>query len=265
MPLWIIGTIGATLFGLVCGSFATVLVHRIPREIPLGLTSHRRSRCPRCNAVIPWYNNIPLLSYLLLKGRCPACKKKISRRYPLIELMTALLFGLTFAVQMHAVDRPVETAAQSAEMIKVLYFTLALIATTFIDLEFRIIPDRFSLGGWIIALGASVLWGTPDIFAALVGGLFGAGVFFALAWVYEKWKGIEGLGLGDVKMMGWLGSWIGFWGVPFVILFASISGLAVGLISMRKSKDGLKTAIPFGPFLAGGAYVAWVLMTLGLW
>ena len=137
--------------------------------------------------------------------------------------------------------------------------------TTFIDLEHRIIPDRFSFGGWILALGAAALWGVPDIYSSLAGGIFGAGSFWFMAWAYEKWKGVEGLGFGDVKMMGWLGSWIGFFGVPWIILVGSLSGLVVGLIAMRKSKDGMQTAIPFGPFLALGAYSAWIVWAMGWW
>ena len=252
------------LLGLVFGSFATVLCYRIPREIPLGLTSHARSRCTECQGIIPWYRNIPLFSYISLRGRCATCQAPISWKYPIIELTTAIFFVLTYAIHSHSAQ-VVEDFAYWAELVKLLYFTLSLVAIVFIDLEFRIIPDRFSIGNWIVALVAAALWQEPPLLYSLLGGAFGFGVFFLLAWVYEKYKGVEGLGFGDVKMMGWLGSWIGVFGVPFVILIASLSGLLVGLLTLRSSKQGLQTAIPFGPFLAAGAYLAWALQALGYW
>ncbi len=251
------------LLGAVMGSFATVLVHRIPREIPLGLFSHTRSACPSCGKTIPWFRNIPLVTYILQKGRCANCRKKIPIKYFLIELGTLLIFLVTYILF------DTQTGLQGfpywAELSKLLLFSMALVATVFIDLEFRIIPDRFSLGGWALALLASLAWGEPDIVSSLSGGLFGSGLFFLMAWGYEKFKGVEGLGMGDVKMMGWIGSWLGFFCVPFVVMVASISGLIAGLIAMRTSKQGLKTAIPFGPFIAFGAYVGWCLSILGFW
>jgi leader peptidase (prepilin peptidase)/N-methyltransferase len=253
------------IFGLIMGSFATVLCYRLPREIPLGLFSHMRSACISCKTTIPFYRNIPLLSFFLQKGKCANCHAKISRRYPIIEASMSLAFLLTYAIYSHAVLPMPSTLLYYAELAKVLYFTFALVVIVFIDLEFRIIPDRFSLGSWILALAAAFIWDQPPFWLAVAGGLMGFGIFYLLAWSYEKYKKVEGLGFGDVKMMGWLGTWVGFFGVPFVILLASLSGLAVGLIVMRASKKGLQTAIPFGPFLALGAYVAWILQTLGYW
>lgn len=252
------------LFGLCMGSLATVLCYRIPREIPLGLTSHRRSSCPHCGKTIPAYRNIPLLSYVLQKGKCAECHKAIDWRYPAIEMLTTVLFVVSYYVMVRSGQLPFETFAHWAEVAKVLYFTLSLVVVIFIDIEFRIIPDRFSLGNWGIALLASFLWSSPPIWMSLAGCLFGFGSFFVMAWTYEKWKGIEGLGLGDVKMMGWIGAWLGLYSVPFVILSASLTGLAVGILAMRRSKDGLQTAIPFGPFLAVGAYVAWILQSFDI-
>jgi len=143
-----------------------------------------------------------------------------------------------------------------------LFFTLALVVTTFIDVEFRIIPDRFSLGCWPVALLAAYLWQQPPFLDALLGGLLGFGLFLGISWFYEKWRKIEGLGMGDVKMMGWLGSWVGVLGVSRVIFLASALGLLVGIYFMIKSKKGLKTAIPFGPFLAVAAYIVWALQIL---
>ena len=251
------------LAGWILGSFNTMLCYRIPREIPLGLFSHQRSKCPECEQVIPWHNNIPIFSYLFLRGKCSQCGVRIPLRYFLIEVSTLFSFVLTYLVFANGNFMPQSRTDEIAELIKLLYFTFALVATVFIDLEFRIIPDRFSLGNCSIALAASALWGAPQFMLALLGGLVGSGMFFLMAYGYEKLKGVEGLGFGDVKMMGWLGTWLGLAGVPLTILIASVSGLAVGLIAMRKSRDGFQTAIPFGPFLALGAYLTWILQSRG--
>ncbi|MBS1982781.1 MAG: prepilin peptidase [Bdellovibrionales bacterium] len=262
LPVWL-GALYVFILGLCFGSFATVLCYRIPRDIPLGLFSHRRSACPGCGKIITPRHNIPLLSYILQRGRCAECGMNISGRYPLIEVTTAICFVATYLAFLQSNTLPVEGWAWWAELVKVLYFTLSLVAIVFIDIEFRIIPDRFSLGNWGVALAAAVLWGSPSWELAVLGSLFGFGSFYLLAWVYERFKGIEGLGFGDVKMMGWLGAWLGILATPYVILLASFTGLAVGIIAMRTSKDGLQTAIPFGPFLAAGAYAVWILQCLG--
>lgn len=260
--------IAVAILGWLLGSFNTMLCYRIPREIPLGLFSHQRSRCIHCDKVIPWHNNIPIFGYLMLRGRCSQCKEKIPLRYLLIEISTFVFFVVTYLVHANSPNHSVSQAEDWAELAKLLLFTLALISTVFIDIEFRIIPDRYSLGCWVLALGASALWGgsgsVPDFTLSLIGGLVGSGIFFAMAWGYEKLKGVEGLGFGDVKMMGWLGSWVGVAAVPFTILVGSITGLIAGVIAMRTSKEGFKTAIPFGPFLAVGGYLAWVMVALGL-
>jgi leader peptidase (prepilin peptidase)/N-methyltransferase len=260
MDVFVVGVLG-----LVFGSFASMMVYRIPREIPLGFLSHQRSFCPHCKKVIPFYLNLPLLGYVLSRAKCKSCKKKISIVYPLVEVLTVILFVTTYIVSLQSPLRPVDEVAFFAELLKNFAFNLALVTTVFIDIEFRIIPDRFSLGCWAVAILASLLWGVPSIVESLSGGALGFGIFFAMAWGYEKLKGIEGLGFGDVKMMGWLGSWIGIFGVPFVILVASLTGLMAGLVAMKTSREGLKTAIPFGPFLSLGAYVVWIMMNLGYW
>jgi leader peptidase (prepilin peptidase)/N-methyltransferase len=251
-----------SVLGLLLGSFNTMLCYRIPREIPLGLTSHQRSRCPHCTSVIHWYHNIPILGFLMLRGRCAHCHKKIPLQYFLIELSTLAFFILTYLIHENSVNRSISQVEDVAELGKLLLFTLALVSTVFIDIEFRIIPDRYSLGMWAVALLAAALWG-PNFLDSALGGVIGFGLFFLMSWSYEKLKGVEGLGFGDVKMMGWLGTWVGVVGVPFTILVASLTGLVVGLIAMRSSKEGFKTAIPFGPFLAFGGYLAWALLALG--
>lgn len=249
------------IFGLLWGSFCNVMIYRIPREIPLGLFKNQRSACPHCQTTIKWYHNVPLFSYLWLRGKCHSCGKPISWQYPLVEFLCMISFLAVYFVHRNYGGHfySSESWAYWADLIKNLYFFLSLIAVIFIDIEFRIIPDRFSLGNWLIALVASVALGSPHWIDALLGGLLGFGIFYLLAWFYERFRKMEGLGMGDVKMMGWLGAWLGFESVPIVVLGASLMGIAIGLIMMRKSKDGWQTALPFGPFLALSAGVAWFL------
>jgi leader peptidase (prepilin peptidase)/N-methyltransferase len=253
----------STVIGMVLGSFNTVVVYRIPRDIPLGLFSHQRSRCSSCNKVIPWWNNIPLVSYVVLRGKCSRCGASIPMKYFWVELSTTILVVATTWI--HGSTSSLTGFAFVLETLKLLFFALALVAIVFIDSEFRIIPDRFSLGTWIVAIAAAGLWTEQGFLDALLGGFFGFGMFYGLSWAYEKIKGVEGLGFGDVKMMGWLGTWVGVSAVPFVVLFASVLGLLVGVVVMQRSKAGMQTAIPFGPFLALGGWLAWMLRELGLW
>jgi leader peptidase (prepilin peptidase)/N-methyltransferase len=248
------------VWGLLLGSFGAACVYRIPREIPLFAKGHHRSRCPECGKNLLWYDNIPLLSFIFLKGRCRFCQKKISKVYPIIEFSMALGFWLTFKV--YTQTSVLEGWVWWAELVKVLYFTFSFVVVIFIDIEFRIIPDRFNFGGFFIALGAAIAWGEPSWGQSLAGAALGFGMFFSLAWFYEKYKGIEGLGFGDVKMMAWLGAWLGAVRVPEVILFASLAGVFAGLFMMFKSKQGFQTALPFGPFLAVAAYAVWILTRL---
>lgn len=254
----------AGVLGLCFGSFANVLIVRIPKDEPIGLWGGYRSHCPHCEAKIPFWRNIPVLSFILLRGRCADCRAPISWRYPIVELLTAALFALTAYVYAVGQSMPFDPTARWFELAKLLYFTFSLVVVVFIDIDERIIPDRFSLGNWVVALVASFIWGSPEFVLSIAGALFGFGSFYLLAKGYEKWKGVEGLGFGDVKMMGWLGAWLGVWGVPHVILFASVGGLIVGLLTMIRTRgkgDGLMTALPFGPFLALAAYVVWILQS----
>jgi leader peptidase (prepilin peptidase)/N-methyltransferase len=261
-PLEISLIVIASVLGLLLGSFGNAAIHRIPREIPLGLFSNVRSKCPKCSKQIRAWHNIPLLSYFLLKGKCADCREPISSRYPWVEFLSTALFasGAWLFVRTRGFSWGYDALGLELAFLAVqLYFLWSLLVTTFIDIDFRIIPDRFSLGNWAVALVALFVFGEPETWQGLLGGAFGFGMFFLLAWGYEKIKGIEGLGFGDVKMMGWLGTWLGLEWVPFIIFVASVSGLAVGLWQMRKSKEGFQSALPFGPFLALAALVAWWL------
>ena len=237
----------AGVFGLICGSFLNVCVYRIPRNKSLVWPP---SACPQCGARIKWYDNIPLISYLVLLGKCRHCKKPISWQYPVVELLTGLLTVLC-----------VWRFGLSAWMGVVLVAVYALIALSAIDLELMIIPDRFSLG--LIVWGLLFAWLNPNFSGvwwqkelyALLGaadGLFGVlAIALVGTWIFKK----EAMGGGDVKLMGGVGALIGWQGVITTIVFASFFGLVYALFLMVfKGKKGAD-AIPFGPFLSLGALI----------
>jgi len=230
--------------GLLIGSFVNVLVARLPHDVSI---IRPRSRCPECQAMIHWYDNIPVFSYIFLRGHCRHCGKTISVRYPIIELLTMLLFIAAY----------VRFGWSTLLIIRDWPFLAALVAITFIDLEHRIIPDVLSLGG--IALGLVTSFFMPSGFwvVAISGAALGFGSFFLLAWAYEKVTGRIGMGGGDIKLLGMLGAFLGPQGVIASILISSILGSLVGIgwALARREKDIMKISIPYGPFLViGGLY-----------
>jgi len=232
----------SAVLGLIVGSFLNVVIHRLPlgQEVVF-----RPSHCPRCQAAIPWYLNVPVLSYLALGGRCRFCRAAISPRYPLVEVLTAFSFWLAC----HAFGPGLHGAA-------VAVFLSLLIALAFIDLAHMILPDELTLGG--AALFLVYAFFHPEIAArdALLAG-FGAALFFAgLFYFYLKVRKIEGLGFGDVKMALLLGLFLGPRRITVAILLASLSGVLVGLFFILFRKKDLKLALPFGPFLALGGYLS---------
>lgn len=227
------------IFGACIGSFLNVCIYRIPVNLSI---VHPGSSCPRCRRLIPFYDNIPILSYALLMGKCRRCKAPIAIRYPLVELLgglSALACGLTFGLTLHG--------------LVVFAFVAALIVVTFIDLDHRIIPDSISLPGIpIFFLGTfavpGVTWQT-----SLLGILAGGGSLLAVAWVYRAMTGREGMGGGDIKLLAMIGAMVAWQGVLFTLFAASAIGTLVGIIAMLQSGKGMRLAIPFGPFLAMGA------------
>lgn len=237
-----IGTVWFSLFGLVVGSFLNVVIYRVPRGFALGLPS--RSACPSCGRRLAWLENVPVLSYLCLRGRCAGCGTPIGARYPLVEMMTAVLFfavyrhfGLTFTALYYCA------------------FAAALLAVTFIDLDFRIIPDRISIGGAALALLASFWVEDLGIVKSAMGAAIGAGFVFSLAWAYNKLTNREGMGLGDVKLLAFIGAALGPKGAIGTIILSSFVGSIVGLILIAVYRRDLRMAVPFGPFLAIGALI----------
>lgn len=204
----------------------------------------KRSHCRSCLKNLKWYHNIPLVSFVALRGKCAFCKQSISFQYPLIELITGLLFCLTFwffGLTWHWVFY---TA----------FFCLLLVITV-IDLYHMIIPDELSLGGLLLGFFSAFI--TKDIswWDSLLGAALGGGIFLFIAYAYEKLAKQEGLGGGDVKLLGMIGAWLGSKSILFVVIISSALGSVVGLSLMLFQKKKLKTAIPFGPFLALGAVI----------
>jgi len=245
--------IAVIIFGLIIGSFLNVVVVRLPQGKSL---VRPRSACPSCEKNIAWHDNIPVLSFLILRGRCRFCKTQISIRYPVIELLTALLF----------LAAKVRFGLSPLLIIRDWPFISILVAITFIDLEHRIIPDRLSLGG--LALGLLTAWLVPGfgLIKGLLGAAAGFGVFFVFAWLYEKLSKKSGLGGGDIKLLAMLGAFVGPVGIFFIILISSVLGSFVGITwALASGKKGvMSVSIPYGPFLVVGALYYYLIGDLWL-
>lgn len=239
------------LLGSCFGSFANVLIYRMPaNESILG-----RSRCKACKNLIPWYQNIPLISYFILRGKCKNCAASFSIRYPLVEFIMASLFALLIYQY--------DVTWTSLEYLILIF---GLVTVSFIDYDHMILPDEFTLGGLVIGLIGAALNPDRSFLEALLGVLFGGGILWLVAYIYFIFTSRDGLGGGDIKLLAWLGALLGWKAIPFIILISSILGSIVGLILSRKTEDGLKTMIPFGPFLALGALLyLYGLKSVGLW
>lgn len=227
------------LIGLCVGSFMNVCIYRIPggRSIVSPASS-----CPACKTPIRFYDNIPLLSYLLLRGKCRSCGMKISLRYPLVELLggaTALASYLKFG--------------WSPEAIVYFVFAATLEVVTFIDIDHRIIPDRITLPGIPVFFAAAVWLPGIGWLNAFLGILIGGGSLLLIAYIYSALTGKEGMGGGDIKLLGMIGALLGWPGVLFTIFVSSAVGTAAGVVMMLRSGKTMKMALPFGPFLAIGA------------
>lgn len=232
---------GMFAFGLCLGSFFNVIIHRLPRDESIVRPA---SRCPSCGRPVRARENIPIASFLLLRGRCAGCGTRISWRYPAVELLT----GAGFCLIAYA-DGP------GFPLLRDLVFFSLLVPIVFIDIDHRIIPDELSLGGLAAGMILSFLPG-GDWKSSLAGALLGGGVLYATAAVYQRITGIEGLGGGDIKLLAMVGAFLGWRGALFTMFVGSLLGVAGGLIAMRKGEDGLRTAIPYGPYLCAAALAA---------
>lgn len=232
----------AFIFGAAVGSFLNVVILRLPEEE--SSLAFPASHCPACKTSLSWYENIPILSYLFLRGKCSHCKVKISLQYPIVELSTGLLtlalyhkFGLTI------------------EGFGYFLFCAALVVIIWIDIYHQIIPDILSLPGIVIGFLFSFItpYVTPQ--SSILGILLGAGVLYAVAYLYFIIRKQEGMGMGDVKLLGMIGAFLGYQSLLFVIFFSSFTGTICGLFAMAKQGKGSATRIPFGPFLSIAAII----------
>jgi leader peptidase (prepilin peptidase)/N-methyltransferase len=253
------------IFGTIIGSFLNVCIYRLPREESI---VYPGSHCISCNEPISFYNNIPILSYLFLKGKCSKCNSKISLRYPLVEIITGLLFLAT-----------VWSFGLSIETFFYLIFISSLIAITFIDFKHMIIPNVITYPGIIVGILYNTLrtdWNYSlelignfnlamqnffsllsevPLLDSIFGVVLGGGLLLLVAYSYEVIKKRQGMGMGDVKLLAMIGAFFGWEGVLFVIFLASILGSVIGISIIIAKKGDLKYALPFGPFLSMAAVI----------
>ncbi|MCL2761126.1 MAG: prepilin peptidase [Desulfuromonadales bacterium] len=247
----------AFIFGAVVGSFLNVCIYRIPEKKSIVSPP---SACPKCGNYIRWYDNIPVISFLILRGKCRFCKAPVSWRYPLIEALNGILTLLLFV-------------KFGLSITFVAYFILssALVTISFIDFDHQIIPDEISLSGIVIGFIFSFFIPGLGWLNSLLGILIGGGILLAVAYGYQFLTGKDGMGGGDIKLLAMLGAFLGWKAVLFIIFSSSLVGAVVGIIIMIVQKKDRKLAIPFGPYLALGALlyvffgetvIAWYMSTL---
>ena len=230
----------AFVFGSAVGSFLNVLIYRLPRQLSI-VAPH--SFCPKCRKAIHWYENIPIISFLILRGKCSGCKSRISLRYPIVETITGLLF-------VYALNR----FGMGINFLLIAYFLCGLIVITFIDFSFQVIPDMISIPGIFLGIVFQAING--DFAAGLFGMLFGGGLIFFIRVIGGKVYKKEVMGLGDVYLTAMIGAFVGF---PFIlpaIFLGALLGAILGILYITSTHQNREIPIPFGPFLSlGGASV----------
>lgn len=231
----------AALFGLVIGSFLNVCIYRLPRDLSIVWPA---SRCTSCSRELAWYENVPVLSWAALRGRCRTCGERISVMYPIVEAVTATMFvvmalhyGLTPLLGVRVV------------------FGCAMIVLFVIDLQHQILPNEITVPGIVAGLVASVFL-PPGWRDALIGAVAGGGVLWLIAFTYERLRGKEGLGFGDVKMLAMIGAFLGWKLMLLTLVFASFTGSFVALLLMLARRADWQSKLPLGTFLALGAVLA---------
>ena len=227
--------------GAAVGSFLNVLILRIPEGQSIVLPS---SHCPKCGHSIRVYDNIPIISYLILRGKCRDCHEKISMQYPIVETVTAIMSLLLFL-----------KFGLSFKYLSSFIFTCALIVITFIDLRHQIIPDVISLPGIPVFFFLAVFFMNLTVWESLMGILIGGGCLFAIAFLYEIITKREGMGGGDIKLLAMLGAFLGWKSLFFILFVSSLLGAVVGVSAMIIKGQDMKYAVPFGPFLSIAAVV----------
>ncbi len=235
-------------FGLIFGSFLNVCIYRLPVGESI---VHPRSRCPGCKQPIHWYQNVPVISWFVLRGRCRGCSAPISWRYPFVELLSGLSVLALWRVFGAVPEFPIAAA-----------FTLALIVLFFTDFDHQLLPDAITLTGF--ACGVAVAWFNPflgeagagRLWTAISGAALGSGLLWAVGFLYERFRGIEAMGMGDVKMMAMVGAFTGPAGVLFTIFAGSLVGALFGIALIPLRGRSMQDTLPFGCFLAPAALAA---------
>ncbi len=222
------------ILGAIWGSFANVLILRIPD----GKSIVPGSQCASCGKSIRWFHNIPIFSWLFLKGKCSYCKALISGQYFVVELLMALLFTAAFL-----------KFGLCWFLLEICIFIFASVTASFIDLKHFILPDVFTLGGLVLGLIGAALNPERSFIDGFLGFLVGGGFLYLTAYVHFLIRKVEGMGGGDIKLVAWIGAVLGWQCLPFVFMIASVTGLIAGLIRSSLKKGSLQEPIPFGPFL----------------
>ncbi len=246
--IWFVSLVG--LLGLLVGSFLNVIIYRLPIMMELEDTGTfnlftPRSSCPKCNHAIPFWHNIPVISYILLRGKCHYCKTHISIQYPLVELSSCILsiviayyFGVTYTT------------------FAVLLLTWGLIALTVIDINHFILPDTLTLPLLCLGLLVSITGVFTTPISAIIGAITGYGILWLVAKTYKLIRHTDGMGYGDFKLLAVFGAWLGWHMLPFIILAASLLGTIVGFTLILAKRSSFNRPIPFGPFLALAGWIA---------
>ena len=266
MPVESLGGLAAVagLLGLCVGSFLNVVIHRLPKmmeqdwhaqcadlrgETPSTATAltlaRPRSRCPACGHQITALENIPIISYLLLRGRCSNCGTSISLRYPVVEAVTGLLSA--YAVWHFG------PTLQGAGALLLIW---ALIALTGIDFDTQLLPDSITLPLLWLGLAFNLAGTYVDLFSAVIGAMVGYLTLWSVFWLFKLATGKEGMGFGDFKLLAALGAWLGWQMLPAIILLSSIVGAVVGISLIVATRHGRNTPLPFGPYLAAAGIIA---------
>jgi leader peptidase (prepilin peptidase) / N-methyltransferase len=236
-----LSTAMAAMLGAIIGSFLNVCIYRLPLHKSIVWPA---SSCPHCGRTLAWYENVPILGFLALRGACRTCRGRISARYPLVEALTSAMFALAWWYY-----------GPNALLVSRLILGCALIVLFAIDLEHHLLPNAITIPGIVVGFALSFIT-EPGWIASLIGIAVGGGVLFAIAEAYYRVRHEEGLGMGDVKMLAMVGAFLGWKLTLLTLMMASFSGTIIGLVLIVTKRGGMKYALPFGTFLALGAAAA---------
>ena len=253
---WILWPLVA-IFALILGSFLNVVIHRVPRQLLWAWDSSDNrgakppgvawpgSHCPSCEHPLSWRDNLPILSYALLRGRCRYCAQSISLRYPLTEALCAALSLAVFA-----------QFGLSLMTVTALFFTWFLLVLAFVDLEHFLLPDRFTMPLMAMGLMVNAYGGFVDLHSAMIGAAAGYLSLWVIFHAFRLLTGKEGLGYGDFKLLAAIGAWVGWQLLPIVVLLSAGTGAIIGITMLVTGHHKKGQPLPFGPYLAGGGWLA---------